>query len=210
MSKKILAISSSLRNNSNTDILADEFIRGALSSGHEVEKISLRDKIINFCLGCDICQNTKRCVFQDDASEIVKKIHEADVIVFAAPVYFGGVSGQMQTLLDRTYPLFPWKLNLEQTHRFQDVYLLTASSGESNEFSDKVIIKIEDWIKHFSGVWVKCQKFAKLAGVIRGLGVHEAGEIRKHPDKMNEAYEMGKDVGVVKNCIDATPHLKIT
>lgn len=194
MSKKILVISTSLRNNSNTDILADEFIRGAISSGHEVEKISLRDKKIHFCLGCDLCQTTQSCALRDDASEIVKKIHETDVVVFAAPVYFGGVSGQMQTLLDRTYPLFPWKLNLEQTHRFQNVYLLTASHGKSNEFSDKVIKKIEDWIKHFSGVWVKCSKRAKLAGIIRGLGVHEAGEIRKHPDKMNEAYEMGKSV----------------
>jgi len=193
-SRKILVISTSLRNNSNTDILADEFIRGARSNGHEVEKISLRDKKINFCLGCDICQNTQRCVLRDDVNEIVKKIQETDVIVFAAPVYFGGVSGQMQTLLDRTYPLFPWKLNLEQTHRFQNVYLLTASSGESNEFSENVIKKIEDWIKHFSGVWVKCPRCAKLDGVIRGLGVHEAGEIRKHPDKMNEAYEMGKAV----------------
>jgi multimeric flavodoxin WrbA len=194
MSKKILLISTSLRNDSNTDILADEFIRGAISSGHKVEKIFLRDKKINFCLGCDVCQNTQKCVHKDDGSEIVEKIHEAEVIAFAAPVYFGGVSGQMQTLLDRTYPLFPWKLNLEQTHRFLDVYLLTASSGETNEFTDKVIIKIEDWIKHFSGVWVKCQKFAKLAGVIRGLGVHEPGEIRKQPNKMHEAYEMGKGV----------------
>jgi len=192
MSKKILVISSSLRNNSNTDILADEFIRGARSSGHEVEKISLRDKKINFCLGCDVCQNIQRCVLRDDASEIVKKIYETDVIVFAAPVYFGGVSGQMQTLLDRTYPLFPWKLNREQTHRFRNVYLLTASSGKSNEFTDNVIKKMEDWIKHFSGVWVKCPECAKLAGVIRGLGVHEPGDIRKDPDKMNEAYEMGK------------------
>ena len=194
MSKKILVISTSMRNNSNTDILADEFIRGARSSGHEVEKISLKNKKINFCIGCDACQNTQRCVFQDDASKIVEKMHETDVIVFAAPVYFGGVSGQMQTLLDRTYPLFPWKLNFEQTHRFQSVYLLTASSGENNEFTDKVIIKIEDWIKHFSGVWVKCQKSAKLVSVIRGLGVHEPGEIRKHSDKMNGAYEMGKAI----------------
>jgi multimeric flavodoxin WrbA len=194
MSTKILVISTSLRNDSNTDILADEFIRGALSSGHEVEKISLRGRKINYCLGCDVCQKTQRCVLQDDATEIVKKIHETDVIVFAAPVYFGGVSGQMQTLLDRTYPLFPWKVNLEQTHRFQKVYLITASHGESSEFTDNVVKKIDDWIKHFSGVWVKCQRCAKLAGVIRGLGVHEPGEIRRHPDKMNEAYEMGKDV----------------
>ena len=59
MSKKVLVISTSLRNNSNTDILADEFIRGAISSGHEVEKISLRDKKINFCIGCDVCQTTR-------------------------------------------------------------------------------------------------------------------------------------------------------
>lgn len=191
---KILVISTSLRKNSNTDILADEFIRGALSSGHEVEKISLRHKTINFCQGCDSCQKIQRCVFRDDASAIVEKMHETDVIVFAAPVYFGGVSGQMQTLLDRTYPLFPWKLDLEQTHKFEKVYLLTASSGEGYEFTDNVIKKIEDWIKHFNGTWVKCKKCAKLAGVIRGLGVHEAGEIRKHPDKMKEAYEMGKAV----------------
>jgi multimeric flavodoxin WrbA len=194
VSKKVLVISTSLRNNSNTDILADEFVNGAASSGHEVEKISLRNKKINFCLGCDACQDTQKCVFQDDASEIIKKIHDTDALVFAAPVYFGGVSGQMQTLLDRTYPLFPWKLNLEQTHRFRDVYLITASSGWSNEFTDLVIKKIEDWIKHFSGVWVKCPEGAKLAGIIRGLGVHEAGEIRNQPDKMKEAYEMGKAV----------------
>jgi multimeric flavodoxin WrbA len=194
MSKKVLVISTSLRNNSNTDILADEFINGAMISGHEVEKITLRNKEINFCLGCDVCQNTQKCVFQDGATEIVRKIHDADVVVFAAPVYFGGVSGQMQTLLDRTYPLFPWKLKLEQTHRFRDVYLLTASSGQGNEFTDLVIKKIEDWIKHFSGVWIKCPEGAKLSGVIRGPGVHEAGEIRNQPDKMKEAYEMGKAV----------------
>lgn len=194
MSTKILAISTSLRIDSNTDILLDEFIRGALSSGHEVEKISLRGKKIGYCLGCDSCQKTQKCVIRDDATEIVKKMHETDVIVFAAPVYFGGVSGQMQTLLDRTYPLFPWKLNLEQTHRFQKVYLITASQGKSCEFTDNVVKKIEDWIKHFSDVWVKCQNICKLAGVIRGLGVHEPGEIRKHPNKMNDAYEMGKNV----------------
>lgn len=170
MTKKVLVISTSLRNNSNTDTLANEFIKGALSSGNQVEKISLIDKKINFCLGCDNCQNTQKCMIQDDATHIVEKIYEADVVVFAAPVYFGSVSGQVQTLLDRTYPLFPWKLRLEQTHKFRDVYLLTASSGENTEFSDKVIKKFEDWVKHFSGVWVKCLKPAKLSGIIRAFG----------------------------------------
>ena len=52
MSKNILVISASLRNGSNSDMLADEFMRGALESGNKAEKINLRSKSINFCKGC--------------------------------------------------------------------------------------------------------------------------------------------------------------
>ena len=52
MNKKILVITTSLRPNSNSDILAEAFITGAREAGHEVEKISLKDKSIGFCRGC--------------------------------------------------------------------------------------------------------------------------------------------------------------
>ena len=65
MSKNILVISSSLRGGSNSDILADEFIRGAREAGNKVEKISLRGKKINFCIGCLACQQTGSCVAAD-------------------------------------------------------------------------------------------------------------------------------------------------
>ena len=52
MSKNILVISASLRNGSNSDMLADEFVRGALESSNKAEKITLRGKSINFCKGC--------------------------------------------------------------------------------------------------------------------------------------------------------------
>ena len=66
MSKNILVISSSLRGGSNSDILADEFIRGAREAGNKVEKISLRGKKINFCIGCLACQQSGTCVLKDD------------------------------------------------------------------------------------------------------------------------------------------------
>ena len=98
-------------------------------------------------------------------------------------------------MLDRTYPLFPFRLNLEQTHRFRDVYLLTASDNKDSEHTDPVIRGIEWWIQLFNGTWTKCPKGStKLAGVIRGLGVDRAGEIRNQQDIMKEAYEMGKAV----------------
>ena len=52
MSKKVIVISTSMRNNANSDILADEFIKGAKSSGNITEKISLKGKNIAFCKGC--------------------------------------------------------------------------------------------------------------------------------------------------------------
>jgi len=196
---KILVVSTSLRNNSNSEILAYEFIKGATENGHEVEKVSLHRKSINFCIGCDVCQTTQKCFHKDDINEIVQKIHDSDAIVFAGAVYFGGVSGQLQTLLDRTYPLFPWKSNLEQTHKFRNVYLLVTAGGLDSAFTDPVVKKIEDWIKHFNGTWLKCSVSAKLAGIVRGLGVHEAGEIRKFPDTLKEAFEMGKSIDFFPN-----------
>ena len=78
--KKVLVISSSLRPGSNSEALADAFIRGAAEAGNEVEKITLKEKEIRFCKGCLACQQTQRCVIADDAPAIVAKMHDADVL----------------------------------------------------------------------------------------------------------------------------------
>ena len=93
---KITVISSSLRRNGNSEMLADEFIRGAKESGNEVEKITLGGKKINFCIGCLSCQKTGKCVIKDDCAEINEKIHDADVLVFATPIYYYEMSGQLK------------------------------------------------------------------------------------------------------------------
>lgn len=85
MSKKILVVSTSLRANSNSDMLAEAFIEGARETGHEVEKVSLKDKTIGFCKGCLACQKTGSCVIRDDAGAIVEKMLHSDVLVFATP-----------------------------------------------------------------------------------------------------------------------------
>lgn len=91
MSKKILVISTSPRKGGNSDALADAFIRGAQESGSSVEKVTLYDKTIGFCRGCLTCQSTGRCVIRDDADAIAQKMGEADVIVFATPIYYYGM-----------------------------------------------------------------------------------------------------------------------
>ena len=114
--KKVLIVASSLRHSANSAILADEFARGATEAGHSVAMISLAGKSINFCKGCLACQQTQACVIQDSMAEILEQLRTADVIVFATPIYFYELSGQLKTLLDRTNPLFPAE------YRFRDIY----------------------------------------------------------------------------------------
>lgn len=73
MPKKVLIISTSLRNNSNSEMLADSFMKGAQESGNEVEKITLKDKNIAFCKGCLACQKIGHCVIKDDAIALAEK-----------------------------------------------------------------------------------------------------------------------------------------
>ena len=84
---KVLVISTSLRAKSNSDILTKKLIEGAKASGHDVEHISLKGKNIGFCIGCLACQNTQRCVTNDDAVEIAEKVENSDTLVFATPIY---------------------------------------------------------------------------------------------------------------------------
>lgn len=89
MAKKVLILSSSPRRRGNSDTLCDEFMRGAIEGGNEVEKVFLRDKNIHPCLGCSVCSYEKKpCPQKDDAAEVIQKMLEADVIVMGTPVYF--------------------------------------------------------------------------------------------------------------------------
>lgn len=178
--KKVLIISTSLRRNSNSDYIAREFERGAKDAGNEVEFVSLIGKKIDFCIGCLTCQLTQECVIKDDANEIAEKVKNADVVVYATPVYYYEMSGQMKTLIDRMNCLFP------SDYKFRDVYLLAASAEDEESAMDGALKGVQGW--------VDCFEKANLAGVIRGTGLTETGEAKKDEEILKKAYEMGKSV----------------
>ena len=99
--KNVLIISSSLRGGSNSEILAHEAEKGAIDAGNNVELLSLKCKYIKFCIGCLACQKTGKCVQKDDMAEMIAKVQNADVLIFATPIYYYEMSGQLKTFLDR-------------------------------------------------------------------------------------------------------------
>lgn len=180
MSKKVLVISTSLRQHSNSHLLAQQFAQGAQAAGHQVEMISLREKDLRFCNGCMACLKAPLCVIQDDANPIVEQMGAADVLCFATPVYYYEMSGQMKTLLDRANPLY------STDYAFREIYLLTASAEEEDSASDGPVKGLQGWIA--------CFEKARLAGVVRGGGANEPQEMAQMRAKLTEAYEMGKNI----------------
>ena len=176
---KALVISTSLRAKSNSDFLTESLIKGAQDAGHEVEKISLKGKKLQFCIGCLGCQKTQECVLKDDAVWIAEKVKNADTLVFATPIYYYEMSGQMKTLLDRANPLFI------ADYRFRDIYFLSSAAEAEDYVPQRAQSGLEGWIE--------CFEKARFAGTVFGGGVTEAGEIQGSP-ALDKAYEMGRAV----------------
>ncbi|SMB99230.1 Multimeric flavodoxin WrbA [Thermanaeromonas toyohensis ToBE] len=99
---KVLGISGSLRENSNTEYL----VRYALSlfpdTEFKTELVSLKELVIKPCQGCYGCLTARKCVQEDDDFEFVyQKMAEADGLIIGTPVYFSSVHPQLMALLDR-------------------------------------------------------------------------------------------------------------
>lgn len=177
--KKILIISSSPRKNGNSELLVKEFANGALEKGNQVEIIYLREKQYSFCKGCLACQKIKHCVIDDDAVEIASKMHDSDIIVFATPVYYYSVSGQLKTILDRANPLFG------TDYKFNDIYILATAAENGTGTFDGVEKAIQGW--------VDCFERAKILGTVFAGGVNDINDIKGN-EILKQAYELGKTV----------------
>lgn len=120
MKKKVLIISTSLRGGSNSEILAKECEKGAKAAGHDVQFLSLKEKEVKYCIGCLSCQRNGSCVLKDDVADVLELVKNTEVIVFATPIYYYEMSGQMKTLLDRLNPLYA------SDYAFREIYLIAT------------------------------------------------------------------------------------
>lgn len=179
MSKNVLILSGSPRKGGNSDLLCDEFLRGAREEGHRAEKIFLRDKKVAPCNACYYCkQSGGKCAIRDDMAEILDKMQAADVIVMASPVYFYSIDAQMKAVIDRS--LARWT-NIPN----KEFYFIMTAAEESETV-------MHCTLECFRG-FTSCLKGAKEMGYIEAKGVYEAGAAR-NTRYMREAYEMGKGI----------------
>lgn len=177
--KKVIILSGSPRKGGNSDLLCDEFSRGAKEAGNEVEKIRVADKRVGYCRACYYCRShCGECAIKDDMKDVLQKMIDADVIVLASPVYFYSIDAQLKAVLDRTVARWTEVKNKEL------YYIMTAA--------DDTRAAMETTLACFRG-YAQCVSGAKERGIIYGTGVYEKGKIKNTP-AYAQAYEMGKDV----------------
>lgn len=174
--KKIVIITSSPRKNGNSETLARKFEEGARAAGSTTEFIAVRDLNLKFCTGCVACQKIGKCVLNDGMNEIYETVRISDVLVFATPVYYYSVCGQLKTFLDRLNPLFP------KDNKFKEVYLIATAAENEDYTFDGAIKDIQGWIDCFEGVTLK--------GVIKAGGVDALGEVNS-TDYIEKVYKAG-------------------
>jgi len=164
---KAIAINGSPRKKWNTATLLEKAIEGAVSEGAKAESIHLYDLNFKGCISCFACKTTNgksygKCAVKDELTPVLKKVNEADVIILGSPIYFGTVTGEMRSFMERllfalsTYTDPPGSLFFRKVRR-AFIYTLGATEEMSRERGfDKPVIENEMVMKRIFGASETC------------------------------------------------------
>ena len=168
MTKKVVIISSSPRKGQNSDTLCDEFLRGAQDAGNDAVKYFLENVEFSSCKACYKCKTPEMKCFQDDGiAEILDDMMDADVIVYATPVYYFEMCGTLKMFFDRCYPIFR---HLEN----KDFYIILAAGSSCGDALTG--------LKSFIG-------FAKNPTIKEVFEVF--GNVKSQEDTLKKVYDAG-------------------
>lgn len=172
---KIVVLCGSPHKKGSSNLLAEQFVKGAEEAGHTVETLDVAHMNIRPCVACNACKKTGKCVQTDDMETVRAALESADLIAFVTPLYYMNMSAQLKVVIDRFYA-FGESLKGKKT------VLISASASE-----------------HISGILVENYK------AINGyLGMEDCGTVlgegcpvppvTSASPYMNKAYELGKSL----------------
>ncbi len=176
---KIVILMGSPNKNGSTGILVDSFVRGAAESGHNCEVIDVCHANIHPCIGCVRCGYEGPCVQKDDVEQIRGKLLDSDMVVFATPLYYYGMTAQLKAVVDR-FCAYNGSLN---GRRLKSALLTVAWNADDWTF--------EALEAHYQTL-VRYLRFRDMGMVLGyGCGTPSMTRASKYPDR---AYQLGKSL----------------
>lgn len=211
---KIIAINGSPRKKWNTGMLLEEALEGAASEGAETELIHLYDLQFKGCTSCFACKmkggkSSGRCAIKDGLTPFLDKIAGADALILGSPIYFGTVTGEMRSFMERL--LFPYLLYanppsslFERKVRTAFIYTMNVSEEGMKEFGYPLHFATNANILNrtfghaeslYSFETLQFEDYSKV--VFNYFDPEERKERRRtvFPKDLEGAYELGKRFG---------------
>lgn len=176
---KIIVLTGSPHPNGTSAKLVEEFLKGGTEAGNQVERFDTAILKIHPCLACGYCRRKgKGCIQQDDMQTIYKSLLQSDVIVFASPLYYYGLTAQLKTALDRFYAI-------SRQLKDKEIILLLAFSDDDISAADGVLCSFRSMCDHLS---------MRMSKTVFAKGCPTADSL--DAQYLQQAYEIGKRVGM--------------
>lgn len=186
---KVVAFQGSPRVGGNSDILLKQALQALDEASHEIQIFKLNFMDIKPCQNCGGCDNTGKCIINDDMTLIYEVIREADRIILASPIFFFGLSAQAKIMIDRCQSFWCEKYLLkkpipEGKYGRRGLLLLVGGMKkeiglECSEVTAKAFFRTISVPEHISKGF---------------LGVDAKGAILEHPGALKEVYEAAKEL----------------
>jgi multimeric flavodoxin WrbA len=183
-----LGICASPRRKGNSELLLDNFLEGAKSEGASVKKLILIDLRLEPCQECDTCGRYRERALKNDVRGLFRLFDESDIIAIATPIYFGSMTAQLKTMIDRFQPLWVKKEIFKRpplTPKCRKGIFLCVSAAVN-----------KDYFRHAGkGVRILFSMLGiRYSDEIYCGGVNKKGDIRKKGAVLKRARLLGEEV----------------
>ena len=177
---KITVLTGSPRKNGTSNYLADEFIKGAKESGHEIYRFDCAKADIKNCLGCNACaMGSKPCIHKDDFAELREHLLNSDIILFVSPIYYFDMTSSIKKVIDRFYSIDP-----QLKEKNNKAVLISVQHYPVEQVKDIINAHYQAIIN-----WLNIENI----GIINAVGI-ESVEHLKQTSYPQQAYELGKSL----------------
>lgn len=186
---KVLGIYGSPRRGGNTDQLLDKALEGAQSADAEISRIYVRDLKMSGCIACGGCDNTGKCVVDDDMQSVYPLLEEADIILLASPIYFYGLTAQVKALIDRSQAMWSKKMlekSPEQPEKHYGGgrgYLIAVGATRGK--------RLFDGIQMVARYFFDALDMSYEGGLFLG-NLEKRKAVQEQPGTLEQAFEFGK------------------
>ena len=184
MKKRAVIINGAIRVQGNTDTLVNKIIQGSSGTDVEVDLVTLREKKVGNCMGCYQCLAKSSCAIQDDMTQLRRFIENAQLLIFASPLYWCGVTGLMKTFIDRLF--FYYHLETKPWISGKKAVIITPMNQQNVVYESETLV-------HFYTRLLNCLGIKDIDMFFFG-DIMKKEDLSQKPHYLKKAYRIGKNL----------------